>query len=200
MKFLKKSIVNFTLFFFAYFMLNALRIYNYSSEYSEEQSDVAIVLGAAINNGTPSPVFRERINHSIYLYKKGVIDKVIYTGGVGNGQTQSESEVAKLYAISKGVKKEDILIEKVSKYTTQNLSEAKKLLTSHNLNGVLLISDPLHMKRGMLHAENNGIQCKSSPTKTSMYSSKSVKFKQLMYEAFFYSLSEPLITIGFNPQ
>src|SRR5690554_7838371 len=154
MKFLKKSIVYFTLFFFAYFMLNALRIYNYSSEYSEEQSDVAIVLGAAINNGTPSPVFRERINHSIYLYKKGVIDKVIYTGEGGKGHRQSESEVAMLYAISKGVKKEEILMEKMSEYTTQHLSEAIDVLTSHNLTIVLLISDPLHMKGGMLHAEN----------------------------------------------
>jgi len=181
--------------FIAYFTFNTIRIYNYSKQYSEEKSDVAIVLGAAINNGVPFPVFRERINHSIYLYKKGVVEKIIYTGGIGKGQIQSESEVAKSYAINKGVKKEDILIEEKSKYTVENLSEAKKIMESLNLTSALLVTDPFHMKRGVMYAKNNDIHCNPSPTKTSMYKSKLPKFMQLMYESFFFRLSEPMSLI-----
>ena len=198
MKFIKRLIAILALSFFVYFVVNAIRIYNYSTQYSEEKSDVAIVLGAAINNGTPSPVFRERINHSIYLYKKGVVKKLIYTGGKGKGQVQTESEVAKSYAIHKGVKKEDILIEEKSKNTVENLSEAKKIMDSNKLKNALLISDPFHMKRGVMYAENNDIHYKPSPTKTSMYKSKMSKFFQLMYESFFYSLSEPMSIFTFK--
>jgi uncharacterized SAM-binding protein YcdF (DUF218 family) len=192
MKFIKRLITILALSFFAYFTFNAIRIYNYSKQYSEEKSDVAIVLGAAINDGVPSPVFRERINHSIYLYKKGVVGKIIYTGGLGKGQNQSESEVAKSYAISRGVKKDDIFIEEKSKFTVENLSEAKKIMDVNKLTSALLVTDPFHMKRGMMYAKNNNIQSKPSPTKTSMYKSKTPKFMQLMYESFFFSLSEPM--------
>lgn len=196
MKRIKKLLKYLILFFIAYFAINAFRIYNYSLQYSEEKSDVAIVLGAAINEGSPSPVFRERINHSIYLYKKGAVEKIIFTGGLGKGQNQSESEVAKSYAIKKGVRNEDILIEEKSKFTTENLSEAKKIMDSLNLNSALLVSDPMHMRRGVLHAKSNNIQCEPSPTKTSMYKSKTPKFMQLMYESLFFTLSEPLGLIG----
>lgn len=195
MKFIIRCVAVLALSFFAYFTINAVRIYNYSKQYSEGKSDVAIVLGAAINNGEPSPIFRERINHSIYLYKIGVVENIIYTGGIGKGQVQSESEVAKSYAISKGVKAEDILTEEKSKYTVENLFEAKKIMDSLKLTSALLVTDPFHMKRGMMHAKNNNIYPNPSPTKTSMYKSRIPKFLQLMYESFFFSLSEPISLI-----
>ena len=39
-------------------------------------TDAGIVLGAASWNGKPSPVFKERINHAISLYKNGNIKKI----------------------------------------------------------------------------------------------------------------------------
>ncbi|WP_052303999.1 YdcF family protein [Cellulophaga algicola] len=81
----KKYIIVFGLLL-GYFVLNSVRIYNYSFEYNEHKSDVAIVLGAGTNIGKLSPVFKERINHSILLYNKGIVKKIILTGGFGKGQ------------------------------------------------------------------------------------------------------------------
>jgi uncharacterized SAM-binding protein YcdF (DUF218 family) len=173
-----------------YFLFNSIKIFNYSAEYSESKCDVAIVLGAGTYNGRVSPVFRERINHSIYLYNKGFVEKLIFTGGFGEGQKYSDSQAAKMYALIKGIPDEDIIIEENSRFTIENIRESKRIMDSLGAKTALIISDPLHMMRSMKLAENQNIDCKPSPTKTSMYKSVIPKMKSLVYETFYFSLGE----------
>ena len=42
-------------------------IYSYGNVNELIKSDVAIVLGAGVEDNKPSPVFQERINHGIWL-------------------------------------------------------------------------------------------------------------------------------------
>src|SRR5690606_15022734 len=121
-----------------YYIITAIRIVNYSNKDETQKADVAIVLGAGIWNNVPSPVFQERINHSIELYKNGYVKKIIFTGGKADGKKFSESYVAKNYAEKLGVKSEDILIEEKSKITQENLEFAKKLMVKNNLSKTLL--------------------------------------------------------------
>lgn len=175
-----------------YFLLNSIRVYNYSFKYSEKKSDVAIVLGAASNDGKLSPVFKERVNHGISLYEKGIVDNILFTGGFGKGQEQSESQTAKNYALQNDIPEEDIFIEEKSHYTIENLEYAKQIMDSLGLTNALIVSDPLHMKRAMKLANYYEINGKPSPTRTSMYKSTKARLSQLLYEAFFFSLTEPL--------
>jgi uncharacterized SAM-binding protein YcdF (DUF218 family) len=191
MKFKKKKYIILLGVLLGYFVLNSIRIYNYSFEYSEKKSDVAIVLGRATNDGKISPVFKERINHGILLYEKGIVNKIIFTGGLGKGQKQSESQTAKNYALENEIPENDIFIEEKSNYTIENLEHAKQIMNSLGLTNALLVSDPLHMKRAMKLANYYEIDCKPSPTRTSMYKSTKTKIGQLLYETFFFSLTEP---------
>ena len=191
MKIFKQKYIIVLSFVLGYFILNAIRIYNYSFIYFETKSDVAIVLGAGTKDGELSPIFKERINHSIYLYKKGVVDKIIFTGGIGKGQMQSDSKIAKSYALNMKVHEKDILIEEKSLYTIENIIEAKRIMDSVELETALLVSDPIHMKRSIMLANYYNIKSKSSPTQTTMYKSFIPKMKQLIYETFFFSLREP---------
>lgn len=192
MRKLKKSLYIISVLLIAYFLINAIRIYSYSFSYSEKKSDVAIVLGAGTNNGKISPVFRERINHSVYIYKKGIVNKIIFTGGYGNQQLYSDSRIAKNYAVKFGVPEENIIIEEKSKFTYENISESKKIMDSLNLKTALIVSDPIHMKRSIKLAKLQKIDCLPSPTQTSMYKSSNPKLKLLLYESFYFSLREPL--------
>ncbi|MFK8037538.1 MAG: YdcF family protein [Crocinitomicaceae bacterium] len=171
-------------------IFNSFRIYLYSLEYSECKSDVAIVLGAGTSYGILSPVFKERVNHGIYLYKKKLITKIIFTGGIGKNQDVADSQIAKDYAIRKGVIPSDILIEKHSLYTHENLMEAKLIMDSLRFSTALIVSDPLHMKRSIELAYSAKILCEPSPTKTSMYQTTIPKLKFLMSETFFYTLGK----------
>jgi uncharacterized SAM-binding protein YcdF (DUF218 family) len=150
------------------------------------QSDVAIVLGAAVWKNTPSPVFEERIKHAIALYRKGIISKILFTGGVGNGKQYAESEVARNYALKQGVHSSDIFIDTVSKTTQQNLLETQKLLKLHVLHSAIIISDPLHMRRAMVMAEDIGLSVASSPTPTSRYRTLRTQAMFLLREMYFY--------------
>jgi uncharacterized SAM-binding protein YcdF (DUF218 family) len=172
------------------FLLNAINIYRYSSSYSEHKSDVVIVLGAGTSNGIVSPIFRERINHGIYLYNKQLVKKIIFTGGFSEGNKQSDSQLAKMYALKKGIPSNDILIEERSRFTIENLRESKLIMDSLGLKTALIVSDPLHMKRSITLAVNQKINCRPSPTKTSRYKSLAPKIKSLIYEAFYYSLGQ----------
>lgn len=167
-------------------VLATVSIVQYSKLDEKTPCDAAIVLGAATINGEVSPVYRERLNHGIRLYENGYVDYLIMTGGIGEGESVSEASAAKQYAISKGVPEEVILIEEKSTITEENLENAKAIMEEYSLDTAIIVSDPLHMKRAMLMADDYGITAYSSPTPTSMYKSSKTKIPFLAREVFFY--------------
>lgn len=173
-----------------FFIYNGVQIYQFSSVYSEAKSDVAIVLGAGSFDGVPSPVFRERINHGKYLFDHQKVDKIILTGGYGAESSLSDSEVAKIHLLNQGVPKDAILIERRSKYTIQNLIEAKKIMDALGYKSALIVTDPIHSKRAMALAKHQGIQSQPSPTQTTRYKSFIPKLRFLIYETVYYSLGK----------
>ena len=148
--------------------------------------DAAIVLGAATTDGVVSPVYRERINHGIWLYDNGYVDYLILTGGTGDGNAISDALAAKNYAIDMGIPDHKIFIEEQSTITEENLQNAKKIMDENALETAIIVSDPLHMKRAMLMAKDYGITAYTSPTATSMYKSLKTKIPFLLREEFFY--------------
>ena len=169
-----------------YILGNALIIWNYAGIDETRKADAAVVLGAAASDNGVSPVFRERLNHSIRLYQNGYVKKVIITGGYGEGNKYSDAYIASLYVSENNIPQEDILIEESSKITEENLKNAKIIIDDNKYMSVLIVSDPLHMKRAMLMAEDMGINAFSSPTATSMYKGTKVKLEFLARETFFY--------------
>jgi uncharacterized SAM-binding protein YcdF (DUF218 family) len=164
----------------------ALSIYFYGNNSTSVRADAAIVLGAAAWGKEPSPVFRERINHGINLYKKQQINNIVFTGGKGDGDELAEATVARNYAIRHGVLARDILTETQSRTTYQNLYYAKRVVKDSNLSKFLIVSDPLHMKRSVLMAKNLGLDAYSSPTPTTRYKSLKSKLQFLVRETYFY--------------
>lgn len=194
----KKIAITFLLFTIGYFILVAVNISLFSNINQTQKADVAIVLGAGVWNNEPSPVFKERINHSIYLYKNGYVKSIIFTGGISDNKKFSESYVAKMYAIKNGVSTQDIFTEEKSKITQENLAFAKEITLQNNFSKILLVSDPLHMKRSMMMAKDLNLEAYSSPTATSKYQSTTNKFKFLIREAFFYSAYQIYKTLQLN--
>ncbi len=164
----------------------ALGIVRYGNRDEKRPCDVAIVLGAGSFNGHLSAVYRERINHGIWLLNNDYAEYLIFTGGYGVGSNRSDAAAAMDYAIRSGVPRERILLEEVSTVTEENLSEAKKIMEAHGFRSALVVSDPLHMKRAMLMAKDQGMEAYSSPTPTTMYRSVKTKLAFLAREEVFY--------------
>jgi uncharacterized SAM-binding protein YcdF (DUF218 family) len=169
-----------------YIFANAISIKLYSEKDERQKADAIIVLGASSWNGKVTPVFKERINHGIYLYNEGYAKKIIFTGGYGKGSNTSDAKAAEIYAKNNGVPETDILCEEESTVTLDNLKFSKEIMDENNLKSAIIVSDPLHMKRAMLCAKDAGIDAYSSPTGTSKYQSREQKKKFLERETFCY--------------
>lgn len=164
-----------------------LRIVVFSDNQDIEPADAAVVLGAAAWNGRPSPVFEERIKHALTLYNQGRVRVVVFTGGTGRGDNRSEAEVARAYALKRGIPATAVLTETESRSTWENLVGAKRLLDLHGLKRVLLVSDPLHMRRAMTMARDLGIDAHPSPTPTSRFIGFYTQLELLLKETYDYA-------------
>lgn len=172
--------------FLLFICFSAYNICSYSNKNQLIKCDAAIVLGAAAWDDQPSPVLRERINHSIWLYQNGYVDKIIFTGGSGKNAKYAESEVARNYAIKNNINMKDIFIETKSIITEENLKYAFAIAKKNNLKTFIIVSDPLHMKRAILIARNIGMEVYSSPTPSSAYKTLKSKIPFFFRELFLY--------------
>ncbi len=176
--------------------LVAARVYSYGGESSDARADAAVVLGAAVWGAEVSPVFRERINHGVDLYRKGRVRKLIFTGGRGNSGEPTEAAAARRYALLSGVPAADILIEEESHNTYENILNAKRLADARGLRSVLIVSDPLHMKRAVAMAGDLGLAAEPSPTPSTRYTGLRSQAGLLASETYYYIgylLSRPFL-------
>jgi uncharacterized SAM-binding protein YcdF (DUF218 family) len=127
-------------------------------------ADAIIVLGAAQYNGRPSPVYRARLDHALDLYDRGLAAHIIFTGGVGPGDTISEGEVGRRYALRHGVPERAILVERAGMTSRQSVDAAAALMREHALHDALMVSDPFHMLRVEVLARRAGIRPYRAPT------------------------------------
>lgn len=169
------------------FMVIASQIYFYDESSANSTADAGIVLGAAVWGERLSPVFQERVNHAINLYRARRIRKIIFTGGRGNADEETEAEAARRFAISNGIPSEDILIEDKSTSTYENLAFSKPIAEANSIKTVLLVSDPLHLKRSVEIAKSLNYEVYPSPTPTTKYQGFSSRMKLLSHETYFYA-------------
>ena len=172
---------------FIYIILNIISVVSFSHVDQTVRSDAAIVLGAPPTaDGEPSVMLKARVDHAVFLYNSGTVKKLIMTGGRSEHGTMPESVAAMKYAIKKGVRSEDILIDEMSHYTIDNMENAKEIMKKEELKTALIVSTPLHMKRAVMLAKFSGLDVKSSPSKEPGYKNPACKLKFLAREVFYY--------------
>jgi uncharacterized SAM-binding protein YcdF (DUF218 family) len=93
----------------------------------------------------------DRLLQAVALYKKGVIKKLIFTGGSGSllHPERKEAIYLKPYFVLFKVAEKDFLIESESQNTRQNALFSKALIEQHGIKGpLLLITSGFHLRRG----------------------------------------------------
>ena len=165
----------------------AYQIASYARIHDPHPAAIAVVLGAGISGDEPSPVFAARIDHAIQLYQRDQVQRILFTGGIGEGNIRADSEVARDYAIRRGVPASDTLCETRSRLTSTNLAEAKRLLGGQSGARMLIVSDPLHMCRAISLARDLGLDAHPAPTPSSRYRTWRSQLGFLFRETFFYA-------------
>lgn len=168
----------------AFFLLIMADIWMYGNVDEKQDADVIIVLGAAAYESGVTPVFAERINHAADLLKQGYADQIILTGGVAEGNSVSDAWIASQYAMEIGISEDDLILEEDSTYTYENMKYSKEIMDANGFETAIIVSDPLHMKRAMVMAKDNGIRAYSSPTPSTRYISLETKLPFLFRETW----------------
>jgi len=148
-----RSIVNsiaisILLLIYAFINLYGSKVADLNEIKNKKNNYVGVVLGAAVwPKNMPSPSLASRTDKAYELLKKGIIKKIQLTGGHAPGE-MSESEVAYKYLINKGIKPDDIWIEKRTASTNEQIRFIKSnLVENKNIRNIIVISDSYHLKR-----------------------------------------------------
>ncbi|MDH5359504.1 MAG: YdcF family protein [Gammaproteobacteria bacterium] len=173
----------------SFYLFSIWEVYRFSTQTTQRQADVIIVMGAAVRTGKPSVVLQQRINHAIVLYKANIARKIIFTGGKNQTGEPAESAAARLYALQNGIHAEDIYTESISTSTYENLLQARRIMQQQGFIDALIVSDSLHMKRAMSMAELLEISAFPSPIRASEYQSDLPLLIFLLKEGLKYPVS-----------
>jgi len=163
----------------------AANILVYAALSDPAPADAAVVLGAAVYDDVPTPVFEERVRHAVELYRSGRVKLLVMTGGTGPGDLLAESEAAREWAVAQGVPPAAIVVENQSQTTRENFSNIKPLLAGRGIRRILVVTDPLHMGRAMRMAADLSLDAHPSPTPTTRYRSLTTQLPMLLREVYF---------------
>ena len=147
------------------------------------RADAIVVLGAAQYDGRPSPVLKARLDHALSLWARHLAPRLVFTGGMGDGDTTSEAAVGRRYAVKHGVPDSAILTETRGRTTAESMQRVAAMMDAASGREVILVSDPFHMLRLSILARRFALVPRTSPTRTSPISSSAT-------ESWRYTLSE----------
>lgn len=145
---------------------SAVNVFWLASHDRAATADAIVVLGAAQYRGRPSPVLRARLDHAVGLYAQGLAPRLVLTGGMAEGDTASEAAVSRAYVLRAGVPDTALLLENEGRTTSQSLRAVAQLLEVRGLERVILVSDPFHLFRASVVARREGLEVRTSPTRT----------------------------------
>ena len=127
------------------------------------RADAVLVLGRELDGDRVTPVFRARLEHGAALLRAGWADRIVVSGGLTGTASRSEAAAGRDVLLELGVAPERIWTEECSRFTLENLYNARETLRAQGLSSVLLVSDPLHLGRAAAFARGLGLDAVCSP-------------------------------------
>lgn len=159
-KFFKISI--FLFFLFVIFLSVGFLMVYFQREGSFQKDKVyeyGVVFGAAIRSKNRlSKTLESRMDSAITLYKEGSIKKILLSGAK-IGQIKPGEPMAMFhYALSKGVRPEDLLLDEAGDNTLATIANTRRLIPGASQRSILFISSYFHLARIDLTASIAGFK------------------------------------------
>lgn len=168
----------------AYPVWLGFRVWEQSHDDEVYFADAIVVLGAAQYDGEPSPVYRARLDHALYLFDEGIADRVVVTGGRARGDRFTEADAGRRYLEAADVPTEAIMFESEGRTTLESLRAVKELADENRIQKAVFVSDPLHSERIKRMATDLGFEnAYTSPASyVQLERSRATKLRELVRE------------------
>jgi len=126
-------------------------------------STVAIVLGASVVRGQPSPVLRERALAALELYRAGKVAKILVSGDDSVEGFDEVSPVRRLLQ-GEGVRDEDIFLDHAGFDTYSSMYRARDIFL---VTDALIVTQAFHLPRAVFLARQLGLEASGVVASTS---------------------------------
>ncbi|WP_234536858.1 SanA/YdcF family protein [Streptomyces shenzhenensis] len=117
------------------------------------RTDVAVVFGAGLWDGEPSPYLANRLNAAATLYKEGRVRVVLVTGD-NSREDYDEPDAMRTYLTEHGVPARRVVSDYAGFDTWDSCVRAKKIFGVHR---AVLISQEFHIRRAVALCEAAGV-------------------------------------------
>jgi uncharacterized SAM-binding protein YcdF (DUF218 family) len=137
-------------------------IFTYGPTDYTRRADCAVVLGSkAYRDGSPSLALYDRAQTAIDLYRRGLVSKLVMSGGVdrySDGSSVSEPQTCRRLALAAGVPAEDIIVDERGVNSWATVVNVKRMAERRGWRSVLLVSHYYHLPRLRLAADRAGLR------------------------------------------
>jgi len=158
----------------------------YAGDDQAAPSDAIGVLGAAEYDGRPSPVFRARLDHALFLYHHSIAPLIITLGGAGGDQF-SEGAVGREYLMAKGVPEQAIIAETESRNTEESARRIAVIARANGIRRLVIVSDGTHLFRIHEICAADGLDVLTSPRPRANNDSNTGQFQRIAHEIASYT-------------
>jgi uncharacterized SAM-binding protein YcdF (DUF218 family) len=130
---------------------------------TDRTADAALVLGAkSYRGGGYNPCLVSRVLRAVELYKDMQVLRLVLSGGTDSEDGRNEAEMMREIAVQNGVREEDVVLERESTSTYENLLLSRKIMQKEHIESVVIVSEPFHMARIRLVSESLGLNASYS--------------------------------------
>ncbi len=129
--------------------------YIYDAVGDAPSAQAALIPGAAIlPSGAPAPIFTDRVDTAIGLYRAGKVSKILVSG---DNSTVSHNEVnpVRLYLLDHGIPDQDIFLDHAGFDTYSSMYRARDIF---GVSSILITTQSFHLPRAVFIARNLGIE------------------------------------------
>jgi len=107
-----------------------------------EPADAALVLGFALDeSGRAQPEMVGRVEHAALLERRGVVTRLVLSGGAARGG-HTEASVMRDLALQGGVPADALMLEEAARSTIENFACARPILERLGARRVLVMTEP----------------------------------------------------------
>ena len=115
---------------------------------------VAIVFGAGLRGGEPSPVLRDRISAAVWLYQTHKVEKILMSGD-NRFADYNEPAAMQRQAVKDGVPEADIILDFAGRRTYDTCYRAQYIF---GLDRAILVTSDYHLPRALYTCAGLGMQ------------------------------------------